>query len=46
LATRNSSCAEGDFSVVCGARIISRLCSQFVSIAEVDERRAVQAIDG
>lgn len=41
LATRNQSFAEGDLGAVCGARSIRRLCSHFVSIAEVDKRRVV-----
>jgi|SwirhirootsSR2_FD_contig_61_727073_length_339_multi_2_in_0_out_0_1 hypothetical protein len=35
------SFAEGDLCAVCGARSIRRLCSHFVSIAEVGKRRMV-----
>jgi len=38
--------SEGDLDAVCGVRLILRLCSYFVSIAEVDKRRAVLAITG
>jgi hypothetical protein len=46
LATRYKSCAGGDSGVVCGARSIKRLCSQFVSIADVGKRRAVLTTTG
>jgi hypothetical protein len=45
-ATHKKRCAGGNSGVVCGVWTVGRLCSQFVSIAEVGKRRAVLATLG
>lgn len=43
---RRRLCLKATLSVVSGVKAIVRLCSHFVSIAEVDKRRVVFTVPG